>query len=91
MNENLIDDGKNIYRYDALDRLRQVVRRSNNVTVAKYAYDELNRRTKKVVSNPPGPKANARFIYSGWSKIEERSGSTRKQFVWRCTMDEMSI
>ncbi|MFN0136288.1 MAG: hypothetical protein ACKVS9_09250 [Phycisphaerae bacterium] len=51
-NGNLTDDGVFKYKYDWLSRLVQVSRREDAQTiVALYAYDGLNRRIRKDVTN----------------------------------------
>ncbi|WP_372369475.1 RHS repeat-associated core domain-containing protein [Candidatus Uabimicrobium sp. HlEnr_7] len=46
-NGNLVDDGKNIFTYDALNRIIKIERKSDNQIIATYKYDFLNRRIQK--------------------------------------------
>ena len=75
------DDWSSAYdlKYDAWNRLVEV--RDGSTVVATYAYDGLNRRTKKVMGSD-----TRHFYYTDkWQIIEERvnaSTSADRQFVW---------
>jgi RHS repeat-associated protein len=66
-------------KYDAWNRLVEV--KDGGTTVATYAYDGLNRRTKKVTGS-----TTRHYYYSDrWQILEERvntSTSADRQFVW---------
>ena len=74
---NLADDGTLSYVGTALNRLVQVTIVSTGYVIAVYAYDALNRRIRKIVSNGglPGdvPDGTTDCIYSGWRCVEERN------------------
>ncbi len=79
---------------DALNRLLQVNRVSDNAIIGQYSYDALNRRIRKTVSNGglsgTIPNGTTDCLYSGWRSIEERNpfgggGSTdtpMAQYIW---------
>lgn len=46
-NGNLTSDGDRQYKFDALNRVAQVVRVSDAAILAEFAYDGLNRRALK--------------------------------------------
>jgi YD repeat-containing protein len=84
-NGNIVNDGVRIYLYDALNRLLQVSRASDNVVIASYVYDALNRRIQKTISNGglTGDITNGTtdYFYDGRQIVEERNdevNSTRQ-------------
>ena len=88
---NLTDDGVYKYVYDAWNRLVEVTRRPDDTTtVAAYAYDGKNRRTKKVVSNSgieetsgDGGDTTVHYYYSNrWQILETRNGSDQATRQW---------
>ncbi len=93
-NGNLKNDGTLIYAYDALNRLIQINRVSDGLTIATYLYDAMNRRVRKTISNGglTGniPDGTTDYIWSGWQCIEERNSSNApiRQYVWGSYIDE---
>src|SRR5262249_21989020 len=94
-NGNLLDDGVRTYQWDALNRLRKVIRKSDGQEVASYTYDAGNRRVSKVVSNGgvDGTATNGRtdFYYDGWRVVEEHDGAdaVTQQYVYGNALDEV--
>jgi RHS repeat-associated protein len=94
-NGNLKDDGTLFYTWDALNRLKQVKRKSDNATIGDYTYDALNRRIRIVVSNGglsgTVPNGTTDCLYQEWRCVEERDGSNNptKQYVWGIYLDEL--
>ncbi len=91
-NGNLTEDGVFKYVYDAWNRLVIVKRVPDAATtIATYAYDGLNRRASKVVSNQgdevvanDGGNATVHFFYDDDGRLlETRNGSNKAtgQFV----------
>jgi RHS repeat-associated protein len=74
---NLTDDGENYkYVYDYRNRLIELRRKSDSKLKAKYEYDGLNRRVRKVVYDLNEQDlvelSDTWYIYDGWRCIEER-------------------
>ncbi|QNN23312.1 hypothetical protein HED60_13850 [Planctomycetales bacterium ZRK34] len=95
-NGNLADDGVRLYAWDALNRLKEVRRKSDNALIGEYAYDARGFRMRKVISNGglsgSIPDGTTDYIYnSGWQCVEERNGSNvvQKQYVWGVYIDEL--
>ncbi len=95
-NGNLADDGVRTYKWDALNRLKEIRKKAGDVLLGEYDYDALNRRIRKVVSNGglSGMITNGTtdFIYnSNWQCVEERDSSNgpTKQYVWGIYIDEL--
>ena len=95
-NGNLLDDGVRLYTWDAFNRLLEVRRKSDGLTIGQYVYDAGGRRVLKTVSNGglsgTIPNGVTRFLYNpDWQCVEERDGSggLRKQFVWGVYIDEL--
>jgi RHS repeat-associated protein len=99
-NGNLKNDGTRSYAWDALNRLMQVKRTSDNAIIGQYVYDALNRRIRKVIPDLGGglggltgdiPAGTTDCIYSGWRCVEERDGSNNPtiQYVWGIYLDEL--
>src|SRR5690606_15598868 len=68
-----VDDGRLVYRWDALDRLSRVETRSGQV-VARYAYDAMNRRVRKEVTSAasdPGLAGVTLFFHDASQLVEE--------------------
>ncbi len=81
-NGNLKNDGVRSYAWDALNRLVQVKRVSDNAIIGQYVYDALNRRIRKTIPNLSGgfggltgdiPAGTTDCIYAGWRCVEERN------------------
>ncbi len=95
-NGNLADDGIRTYKWDALNRLKEVRKKAGDMVVGEYEYDALNRRIRKVVSNGglsgTIPNGVTDFVYNAaWQCVEERDGSNdpTKQYVWGAYIDEL--
>jgi len=48
-NGNLVDDGEQVYVWDAVGRLVEVKRKADGSVITQYAYDEQGRRIRSVV------------------------------------------
>jgi RHS repeat-associated protein len=81
------------YQWDYKNRLREVCTLAGAATncsspgasvVATYAYDAMNRRIRKIVSNSGSFNGTTNFYYDGWQTIEERNGSDTEtqQYVY---------
>lgn len=83
-NGNEIDDGTFTFQWDYRNRLRAVTRKADGLLVGLYTYDAVNRRIRKVVTNPSGPDVVTDFYYDGWRVIEERDGTDNlvQQYVY---------
>jgi RHS repeat-associated protein len=94
-NGNLTDDGVRTYQYDAMNRLRNVFRKSDGLQVAAYLYDSGNHRARTVVTNGglDGTVSNGTtdFYYDGWQVVEEHDGSNAitQQYVYGSGLDEV--
>jgi RHS repeat-associated protein len=95
---NLLDDGNRVMAYDALNRLIQLKRKSDNETIGEYVYDaNPARRIRKTVSNggltEDIPNGTTDFAYAPgtWQATEERNDedSPTKQYLWGIYMDEL--
>ncbi len=93
-NGNLADDGIRTYKWDALNRLKEVRKKAGDVLIGQYDYDAKNRRIRKIVSNGglsgTIPNGTTDFVYnSNWQCVEERDGSNdpTKQYVWGTYID----
>lgn len=92
-NGNLNDNAYLLYHFDYRDRLVQVNRKSDDVLVATYEYDSLNRRVKKTIFdlNDPGVilKETRYFYDDGFRVIEEQGGgNTETTYVYGIGIDE---
>ncbi len=89
-NGNEIDDGTNVYTYDALNRLRTVTRKSDKAQIAVYTYDAEGRRISKAVTQSGALNGTTYFYYDGWRSIQENSGTTAlvQQYVYGAYLDE---
>jgi RHS repeat-associated protein len=89
-NGNETDDGTYLYTWDSMNRLRTVIRKSDNALVAVYSYDALGRRIQKVVPNSGGQNDTTDFEYDGWRSIEEWNGvdALVQQYVFGAYIDE---
>lgn len=87
-NGNLIDDGTNRYQYDFANRLRRVIRKSDNAEIAIYRYDAHNRRNERIVMNTTSFDARVRYLYDGWQEFEERRANSTQQYVYGVWIDE---
>jgi hypothetical protein len=93
-NGNLTGDGLLSFVYDAWNRLveTKLGASGDSVSIATYAYDGQNRRTKKVVTNHgveqvanDGGNTTVLFYYDNlWRMVETRNGSnqTIAQYFW---------
>jgi RHS repeat-associated protein len=88
-NGNLIDDGINRYQYDAFNRLRRVLRKTDDAVIAEYRYDAQNRRTRRVVTNTADFDEEIRYLYDGWQEIEDRRPDFDRQYVCGLGLDEL--
>jgi hypothetical protein len=96
LNGNLADDGVRLYTWDALNRLKEVRRQSDNALIGQYTYDARGFRVRKVISNGglsgTIPNGTTDFIYnSGWQCVEERDATNNptKQYIWGIYIDEL--
>jgi RHS repeat-associated protein len=85
---NLIDDGTFRYDYDFANRLRRVVRKSDNAVIAVYRYDAFGRRTERIVTNAGALNDRVRYLYDSWREIEERRAGATQQYVYGGWIDE---
>ena len=92
-NGNLTDDGTVEYRWDALNRLRSVVRKSDGLTTVEYEYDATGRRIRKTVTNSGALDGVTRFYYDDHRVIEERDGVNQltQQYVYGVYIDEVLL
>jgi RHS repeat-associated protein len=95
-NGNLANDGTLIYAYDALNRLIQVNRVTDGAVIANYAYDTLNRRVMRAVSNGGlSGDLPAETLYQAWfgqSLMQERRSSDNdrtRYYLWGNYIDEL--
>jgi RHS repeat-associated protein len=88
-NGSLIDDGTNRYQYDFANRLRKVIRKSDNAGIAIYHYDAHNRRNERIVTNTASFDDRVRYLYDGWQEIEEQRASSTQQYVYGMWIDEL--
>ncbi|HLD35531.1 MAG TPA: DUF6531 domain-containing protein, partial [Planctomycetota bacterium] len=72
LNGNLKDDGTNLYYFDYLNRLAEVKRKSDNVSIVVFAYDALGRRIQKF-NNLQAATLN--YYSDRGIVIEERDGN----------------
>jgi RHS repeat-associated protein len=95
LNGNLLDDGIRLYTWDALNRLVEVRRASDDAVIGQYTYDATGRRIRKIVSNGglPGniPNGMTDYLYRNWQCVEERddANSPTKQYIWGIYIDEL--
>ncbi len=93
-NGNITDDNKRELKYDAFNRVKEVIRKSDGQTVAEYTYDSMNRRFRKVFSNNgidgSAENGTTEYYYKDWQVIEEQDGSdnTLQQYVYGRYIDE---
>ena len=76
---NLTDDGENcLFTYDCRKRIIEAKRKGDSSLKAKYEYDGLNRRVRKVLFDTNGTTelADTWMTYDGWRCIEEREDDT---------------
>jgi len=91
-NGNLKDDSAFIYTHDAFNRLIEVKRKSDNLTVSKFTYDAFNRRVTKTVTNSGSLNGKTRYLLDGIHEIQERdeiSGFLSAEYVYGGGVDEM--
>ncbi len=94
-------DGRFIYQYDGLNRLRVVRSVADSNVVARYAYDATpfvfgGRRVEKRVTNAAPHDGTTRFYWDRMHTIEERTvtGSVERlsqQYVYGGMMDEVLV
>jgi RHS repeat-associated protein len=84
--------------WDAFNRLSRVYRNNNtpgntadDVLVAEYIHDSLNRRMRKVVTNSGALNGTTHFYYEGLRVVEERDGSdaVTNQYTYGNYLDEV--
>jgi RHS repeat-associated protein len=88
-NGNLVDDGTNRYQYDFANRLRKVIRKSDNAVIAVYRYDAYGRRNERIVTNTAIFDDQVRYIYDRWHEIEEQRVGSTQQYVYGRWIDEL--
>jgi hypothetical protein len=90
-NGNMTDDLTKTYKWDALNRLREVRDKSMGNLLATYHYDCGNRRMQKVVTNSGALNGTTSFYYDGWRVMEEHNGSDAimQQYVYGKYLDEV--
>jgi RHS repeat-associated protein len=77
LNGNLIDDGRQQYKYDVWNRLTRVL--SGGTTVATFAYDAFNR----CVSRTDATGSVETYIYNGWHLIQVWvNGVPTEQYIY---------
>ena len=94
---NLTDDGENyLFTYDCRNRIIEVKRKGDSSLKAKYEYDGLNRRVRKVLFDTDGTTelSDTWMTYDGWRCLEERdhndSNELRARYMWGGTyLDEL--
>ena len=89
-NGNVLDDGVFEYVWDYRNRLRDVIRKSDNAVVARYRYDALDRRVRKSVSGSGELNGVTRYQLAGWQVLQEADGlgALERQFVYGRGIDE---
>lgn len=99
-NGNLTDDNRRLLKWDALKRLREARRDSDNALIGEYTYDCMGRRFRRVVSNgglPDDPDLNGttEYFYDNWQVIEEQDGSggggVTQQYIYGLYIDEALV
>ncbi|MBI1742221.1 hypothetical protein HYR54_04045 [Candidatus Acetothermia bacterium] len=88
-NGNLINDGTNRYQYDFANRLRKVIRKSDNAVIAVYRYDAHDRRNERIVINTASFNDQVRYLYDDWREIEEQRATATQQYVYGGWIDEL--
>jgi hypothetical protein len=67
---NLIQDATKKYVWDAENRLKQVLRASDDAVIATYAYDHLGRRVRKTTTSlAPQGAEDVAYGYDGWNVV----------------------
>jgi RHS repeat-associated protein len=89
-NGNETDDGTFLYTWDAMNRLRTVTRKSDNMVIAVYSYDADGRRIRKVVTNSGTLNGTTDFYLDGQQEIEEHNAADNptQQYVYGSYLDE---
>ncbi len=96
-NGNITDDGVRTYKWDALNRLREVSRKSDGKLIGTYSYDCDGRRFRKVITNgglsSTESNLTVNYYYHEWQVIEERDGSDviTYQYVYGNYIDEPMV
>lgn len=83
-NGNYLDDGSFTYKWDFLNRLREVRRKSDGALLATYIYDALGRRVRRETTASANIGALVeKYFYDGAQCIEERrdNDTVQKQYV----------
>ena len=99
-NGNIIDDDTRLYKYDALNRVVEVKRKSDDEIIGQYTYDALGRRIRRVIpviADSKGgltgeiPADTTDYLYNGAQCVEERNDSDviQRQYVWGRYVDEL--
>ena len=84
LNGNQTDSGIFNFQFDYQSRLRKVIRKSDGLLVATYAYDAGGRRISKVVTNSGALNGTTFYYLKGLRRIEERDGNDvlKAQYVY---------
>jgi len=87
---NLQSDPAYAYAYDEENRLIQITRLADSVTVGQYWYDALGRRIQSMV-NPDGSPSTTRYFYDDSRVLEEQDtlGSPLATYVYGNYVDEI--
>jgi RHS repeat-associated protein len=88
-NGNVIDDGTNLYQYDAFNRLRSITRKADGAIIANYRYDAQNRRTVRNVTGMASLNENVRYYYDGWNEIQDTRPGLASQYVNGPDLDDL--
>ena len=88
---NMTDDLTKTYKWDALNRLREVRDKGTGNLLGTYFYDCGNRRIQKVVTNSGSLNGTTAFYYDGWRVMEEHDGSDNdlRQYTYGNYLDEV--
>jgi RHS repeat-associated protein len=96
-NGSQINNGEFDFQWDALNRLRTVIRVSDGLQVAAYTYDCQNRRMRKLIANSGTLNGTTDYYYSNWQICEEydfdgTNETLKYQYVWGSTYhDELIV
>lgn len=81
---NLIEDANKKYVWDAENRLKQVLRASDDALIASYQYDHLGRRVRKTTTAlAPQHTSDTAYSYDAWNVIAEYSIVSGAAFLSR--------
>lgn len=74
-NGNRLQDATHELEWDAFNRLRRVTERSTGDVIAEYAYDALDRRVAKTVTNSGALNGETQYVYDAEDVIAEYDGA----------------